>query len=167
MGAIQAAGFAAKYPHLTDRLILADGFARLDEEVAKDRIESITQRVSTLGMAGYADFYLDTTLMAELSGERRSELKEAIARMKPEAYLESTTVCFSADITGLLPDVKARTLVLVGEKDQKTPMACAQVFADGIGDSRIRVVPGAGHLACVDAPEEFASLIEEFLDSDD
>jgi pimeloyl-ACP methyl ester carboxylesterase len=59
-----------------------------------------------------------------------------------------------------LPLIDAPTLLLWGEQDRIMPRSYAEKFAAGIaGRSEIRVIPGAGHLAELDRPEETAAAI--------
>ena len=59
-----------------------------------------------------------------------------------------------------LPLIAAPTLLLWGEHDRIMPRSYADRFANGIaGNSEIRVIPGAGHLAELDKPEETAAAI--------
>jgi len=63
-----------------------------------------------------------------------------------------------------LPLVQAPTLLLWGEQDQIMPRSYADVFAKGIaGKTEVRVIPGAGHLAEMDKPNEVAQAILGFL----
>ncbi|MDB5411563.1 MAG: alpha/beta hydrolase fold [Rhodospirillales bacterium] len=57
--------------------------------------------------------------------------------------------------------IRAETLLVWGEADRVLAPSYAQRFADGIsGKSRIEIIPGAGHLADLDAP---GAVAEEVL----
>jgi pimeloyl-ACP methyl ester carboxylesterase len=59
-----------------------------------------------------------------------------------------------------LPLITAPTLLLWGEEDRIAPRSYADKFAAGIpGEAEIRTIPGAGHLAELDKPEETAAAI--------
>jgi pimeloyl-ACP methyl ester carboxylesterase len=59
-----------------------------------------------------------------------------------------------------LPLVQAPTLLLWGAEDKILPQSYARRFAEGIrGQSEIRVIAGAGHLAELDQPDAIASAI--------
>lgn len=60
--------------------------------------------------------------------------------------------------------ITAPTLLVWGEHDRVVPPAYAKRFAIGItGPTTLRQVPGAGHLATVDAPERVAETLADFL----
>ena len=54
-------------------------------------------------------------------------------------------------------------LILWGERDQCVPMAHGNAFHDGIANSEFAMIAGAGHLPHLEAPEECAKLIQDFL----
>jgi len=55
------------------------------------------------------------------------------------------------------------TLVIVGEDDKPDFKAIARHLAEEIDGSELVVVPGAGHLVGVEAPDELNALLLEFL----
>jgi len=57
------------------------------------------------------------------------------------------------------------TLIVVGDQDVATPPAMAERMQAGIPDSRLVIIPGAGHTSTVEEPEAVTSAIEDFLDS--
>lgn len=54
-------------------------------------------------------------------------------------------------------------LALHGEHDRVAPVAVSARLAAALPDARLRVVAGAGHWIHVDRPEEFLTLVEEFV----
>jgi pimeloyl-ACP methyl ester carboxylesterase len=60
--------------------------------------------------------------------------------------------------------ITAPTLLLWGEQDRLIPPSYAKRFASGIaGPTTLRQIPGAGHLAQIDAPEAVAQAVLDFL----
>ncbi len=70
--------------------------------------------------------------------------------------------------TGLakrLPRIRGPVMLVWGEEDRVAPFGYARRYADAIGGgARIERVPGAGHLAELDAPDEVARRVLAFLD---
>jgi pimeloyl-ACP methyl ester carboxylesterase len=68
--------------------------------------------------------------------------------------------------TGLirrLPLIKAPTLILWGEQDRLMPRSYAAAIAEAItGTTETMIVPGAGHLAELDRPDEVAAAVVRF-----
>ncbi|ALG86088.1 alpha/beta fold hydrolase [Gordonia phthalatica] len=59
--------------------------------------------------------------------------------------------------------IDAPSLIVWGEHDALVPAVYAQEFADRIPDSRVVVVPGAGHIPQVEATAETYHAVSEFL----
>jgi 3-oxoadipate enol-lactonase len=62
-----------------------------------------------------------------------------------------------------LPDLAVPTLVAYGEEDTLNRPLCEDL-ATKISHARLTSIPGAGHVANLDAPEEFNALLASFLD---
>jgi len=68
------------------------------------------------------------------------------------------------DIRSELGRLTMPVLVLVGEKDRAN-RGLSRVLADALG-AELYLVPGAGHVANLDAPEAFNQALRAFLDED-
>ena len=70
--------------------------------------------------------------------------------------------------TGLakrLPRIRQPVMLLWGEDDRVAPVSYAERFAHALGsEARTERVPGAGHLADLDAPDEAARRVLDFLE---
>ena len=62
-----------------------------------------------------------------------------------------------------LQRVRAPTLVLHGGRDVMTPVASAELLADGIPGAELHVVPGAGHAVPLEHPEATARLLVDWM----
>jgi len=63
-----------------------------------------------------------------------------------------------------LSDLRAETLVVVGDRDQPDFRAIGKRIAHEAPRSRLVIVEGAGHLVALDRPDEFDRLLLEFLE---
>jgi proline iminopeptidase len=62
-----------------------------------------------------------------------------------------------------LERVSRPTLVIVGEHDRTTTPRAARMLHDGIRDSELVVVPNAGHMSYVEAPDTYLDAVRAFL----
>ena len=62
-----------------------------------------------------------------------------------------------------LPEIAVPTLVLAGRLDRFTPASVQQRMADLIPDSELVWFDDAGHLLPIEAPDEVAAAIVDFL----
>ena len=62
-----------------------------------------------------------------------------------------------------LPRIKAPTLIATSEKDLVVPEAYGPAWKQAITGAELATIPGAGHLAELDEPEAFATLVKAFI----
>ena len=77
-------------------------------------------------------------------------------------FILLTNSMMELDFSKDLKRVQCNTLVLCGENDRANKRA-AKKLADQILKAEIRTVKGAGHEINVEAPEQLASILNEFL----
>ncbi|MFF4052790.1 alpha/beta fold hydrolase [Streptomyces chartreusis] len=115
---------------------------------------------TTLGRL-VADESVHSELLDELAGIR---LRQAL---RPGA--ESAFRSMFADVDDPPPPELAHiatpVLALHGERDRVSPVEVSERLVDSLSDARLKVVAGAGHWIHVDRPDEFCSLVGEFLSS--
>ena len=71
----------------------------------------------------------------------------------------------SFDTYERLPQVKAATLIVHGDRDQLIPVENAEVLRKRIQGSQVQIVPDVGHMFFWEKPQESAGAIVEFLSS--
>ena len=62
-----------------------------------------------------------------------------------------------------LEEIKVPTLVIVGDMDDDSEMAIADVLTTRINGAQKTIVPGSAHLPSVEKPEEFNQVVLNFL----
>ncbi|MDX6506907.1 MAG: proline iminopeptidase [Gaiellaceae bacterium] len=184
-GGVAAIAYASKHPDRVERLILASTLPRHgpDQEAAMQA--AIEERA---GEPWYEDAL--AALKTELEGTfvDGRELMELVQRMMPlyfarygaaeRAYIEALNgeeLCVDAtrlwekeifehfDLRPQLPSLTMPTLVITGELDFITGPSCAAELTEGIPSPETVVLPGAGHMIFVEAPEEFREGVLSFL----
>ena len=63
-----------------------------------------------------------------------------------------------------LPMITSRTLVVWGERDALVPLPLGELLARSIAGAQLAVIPHAGHVVMVDAPDEFNAAVLTFVD---
>jgi pimeloyl-ACP methyl ester carboxylesterase len=97
-------------------------------------------------------------IIAKVSGRVGSRDYRAAGTMRP-----TLVKLVNEDLTPILPAIQAPTLILWGDCDQEVPRSAMENMATKIPQSRLVVFSGAGHFPFLDAPEEFATTLQEFL----
>ena len=67
------------------------------------------------------------------------------------------------DLTHLLPNIYAPTLLIWGENDDATPLSDAKIMESKIPDAGLVVLEGAGHYSFLDQPFVYFKVINSFL----
>lgn len=76
---------------------------------------------------------------------------------------ESFKLIIKEYLDGRLKDVTNKTLLIFGEKDKETPIYMAKRLNEGIRNSRLIVLPKAGHFCFMEQPLKFNTEVREFL----
>jgi pimeloyl-ACP methyl ester carboxylesterase len=85
--------------------------------------------------------------------------------VEPEAYDRQSQAYLRFDALDQLGDIRAATLVIVGEQDLLTPPWVAREVAAGIPGARLELVTGEGssHVLPLERPDDFNRLAMNFL----
>lgn len=67
------------------------------------------------------------------------------------------------DLREVLTHIEVPTLLVYGDSDVRAPLPVAEDLHAAISGSTLVVLPGAGHLCNIEAPEEFSRAVRDFL----
>jgi pimeloyl-ACP methyl ester carboxylesterase len=108
----------------------------------------------------FGQTFLNDPARAELKRQWREHM---IANHRVGISRAVTGVCTRASILDEIKRIKIPTLILMGEEDAAIPIEQAQRIHFQITDSKLMIVPRAGHTLSVEEPAAVASLLEEFI----
>lgn len=171
MGGYVAQHVAARHPERVRGLILCDTKLDADTPEARAGRAGLSAKVGRRGAGLLADTMLGT-LLAQ-SAEARAQprrtaieelLRQTIAR-QPVATIQAALAAMGdrPDMTDTMRSLAIPTLLVVGEEDTFTPPAIMQRMESILPDARLLIVPRAGHLVPLEAPEVFNAAVLEFL----
>jgi pimeloyl-ACP methyl ester carboxylesterase len=95
----------------------------------------------------------------------RRYLEAKSASDRPRDYARQAHACARHDALDRLHRIAAPTLVVSGTDDRLTPPPYAEELAKAIAGADLRYIHGAGHLAYLEAPDEFARVALRFLET--
>jgi pimeloyl-ACP methyl ester carboxylesterase len=84
------------------------------------------------------------------------------ADVRPESMRTQVRVMAEGDQRDLLPRIAVPTLLIWGELDARSPLGVARQFEEAIPDTKLVLIPGAGHLSNLEQPELVNEAIREF-----
>ncbi len=170
MGGCIALQFALRHPAKLNRLILCDCRAVADPpEVQKTRYEA-ADRVLREG-PGFLAEAMPARLFSAHTREQNpavvTAVQEVIRRTAPTGVAGgSRALADRADVSGRLTEITCPTLVIVGTEDIISPVAEMRTISQGLVRGDLVEVPGAGHMAPLEAPEIVNRAIAEWLARD-
>ncbi|MFN8343389.1 MAG: alpha/beta hydrolase [Spirosomataceae bacterium] len=171
MGGNIALNFAAKYPERVLKVVAADanidGFTDYTRELNSmfDKIIGLASR------QGWHDeeqaIWLRMPLMRLYAADDKAliNLSEITADYNGDHFINPRiNPYFGLPTTQeLLPNIKALTLVIVGEKDEKSILHIGQMLREKIPNAQQEIIKGAGHLSNMDKPKVFNKAVLQFL----
>lgn len=152
-----------KYPELVRSLTLlctspAFGLDGTDpDEWRNNRLRGL----ETFGTVAAAAPVILTSLAGPNAQHVVPEACEAMARIPMDGMLTSLSILPSHDSRAILPEITAPTLVVVGADDDETPPSYSQALVDLLPNARLAMIPGAGHLLNLEAPDAVNAVILE------
>lgn len=144
LGALLAARVAAARPELVDRLVLISPAG--------------ATRRSVLGHA----LPLARSL-ADVSPRFARTLVRDALRAGPGGLWAGARIATRTSLRYVLEDVRAPTLVVVGERDPLAPAVHVCTCTAGLPDVRVEVLRGVGHIPMEERPEELSRLLRDFV----
>ena len=155
-GARVAIRLAVKWPSRVGKLIFVNGAG-----VRSPRRLRVAFRVWLMRFA---------KKVAPLLGSLGLRAKDWLySRMASRDYLNAGSLrptfvrIVNEDLTGELPAIRAKTLLVWGDHDTETPLASGQIMQRLIKGSRLVVLKNAGHYSYLDQYTRFSIEIKRFL----
>ena len=173
LGGWMAAELATRSPERVGKLVLVspvglyiDGapvgqiFGRSPAELAEDLFADQSQPMAQM-MHALSEKMGDLMSMAEVP---IAILMPMWASMSATAKIGWNPYLHNPKLRSRLRRVTAPTLIVAGARDGLLPRAHPEAYAEGITGARLEVLEGAGHMVPLERPEEFATLVRNFLD---
>jgi 3-oxoadipate enol-lactonase len=154
-------------PERFTSLILADTKAEADTAEGREGRRRMSALLRERGVGAVADSMLPK-LLSESS--QKGELPGVVRSLIEANSVDGVDHAINAlmgrpDSTPDLAGVRLPVLVVVGEHDVLTPRADSERITAAVERSQLAVIPGAGHLSNLEAPQAFSTALTNFLSS--
>ncbi|MEP3278419.1 MAG: 3-oxoadipate enol-lactonase [Stappiaceae bacterium] len=163
VGGLIALGLLDKRPDLVRALVLSDTAPKIGtHEMWSSRISAIRQG----GLENAADDIMQRWFPSRMRKENPTEValwRHMMSRTPVEGYLGTCEAIMHTDFTHVASALSVPSLCIVGSEDGATPVSLVTAMSETIPDSRLEIIDGAGHLPCIQYPDQIAALIEAFL----
>ncbi|HBG74320.1 MAG: hypothetical protein A2X25_13450 [Chloroflexi bacterium GWB2_49_20] len=165
MGGTIAQQLTFDFPHLVSKLVLANTFAVLRPATLGGWWYFIQRfiLVHSLGLPVQAEFVANRIFARPEQETLRNEMIQQITKADPRAYRAAMRSLGTYNSRRRLCEIKVPTLVITGEEDTTVQPTHQAQMAGWIPGARQVIMPDAGHAASVEFPNEFNSILLEFL----
>ena len=165
-GGTLALALYGRHPETPSSLVLASSYAGWAGslpagEVAErlDRALAELERPPEEWVSDYIPGFLTDAAPPGLAEEIETIMRD----LHPAGSRTMLAAMAEADLRDVLPRIEVPTLLLYGELDTRSPLALAEELHRGIPGSRLVVLPGVGHVASAERPDEFDAAVRDFL----
>jgi 3-oxoadipate enol-lactonase/4-carboxymuconolactone decarboxylase len=162
MGGMVGQWLGASAPDRLTHLVLANTSARLDAAAMETRRRTVLEG----GMAAIVDMVLGRFFSPETLARRDPDVasvRRTLLNTDPRGYASCCAAIRDMDQTGLLPQIRVPTLIIVGDRDASTPWSGhGEVLARAIPGVRVVHLPTA-HLSNLERPRSFSAALLDFL----
>ena len=166
MGTLVCQQLSLAHPERVQALILAGALAGSPPAgtIVGPWVERIVEEIEAKGL----DEYLKTIVPFWFSPDFDPTAISSFTRDSFKAG-QHAAVAFCRAVSGFsirdkLSRIKVPTLIVVGERDGRTPVEEAESINRRIPDAWLKIIKSAGHMANVEKPEEFNRAVRTFLD---
>ncbi len=151
--------FASLYPERIKSLILCDSAGIKPEPGLKTMIIFWLARVgNAIFTPKHLQRFKDSARNIFYIFLRNKDYVKANGTMK-----KTIKKVLDEDLFSDLAKIKTKTLIVWGEQDRMVPLEYAHVFKENIENSKLEIIPKAGHSPHLENPKKLSEIILEFL----
>lgn len=161
IGGLIAQGLAVKRMDLMRAMVLSNTGAKIGtKQMWHDRIAA----VQSGGIEALADTVMQRWFAKEFCATPELELwRNMLTRQPDTGYAGCSAAISGSDFYATTATLRLPTLGIAGSEDGSTPPDLVRETVDLIPGSQFHLIRRAGHLPCVEKPEEFARVISDFM----
>lgn len=167
LGGMIALELALRHPARVRRLVIVASSPAFGSRDPAFREAFLAARQKPLdegqGMAGVAAGLVPAMLGPAAAPGAAPAAIAAMASVDEAAYRTTLATLTGFDRRADLPRVSQPALLIAGEADQTAPPRGMARMAEAMPDARLLVIPGAGHLLPLEAPDAFHAALLDFL----
>jgi len=169
-GGMIAQHFTLMYPEKVGGLVLVDTSSFIDT-----LLELIIKAWIKATEIGGSEFRYDMSLPALFAESYIKKNPEAILVMRennirnnPQKHIVNLAKsCLKHNINDRTLEIKAPTLIIVGEEDILIPLKYSKILHEKIKGSKLVIIKDCGHVPPIEKPEEFNKIVLDFLKDHD
>ena len=163
IGGMIAQGLAVKRLDLIRSMVLSNTAAKIGNPALwDDRIAAVYAG----GIESLADAVMERWFSADFRAKPELELwRNMLVQQANDGYAGCSAAISGTDFYTPTSGLRLPCLGIAGTEDGSTPPDLVRETTDLIPGSKFHLIRRAGHLPCVEQPEEYARVLTEFLHS--
>ncbi|SFO86648.1 3-oxoadipate enol-lactonase [Tranquillimonas alkanivorans] len=161
IGGMIAQGLAVKRLDLVRGMVISNTAAKIGTpEMWQERIDGVRKG----GIEALADAVLERWFARPFrETDAFAAWRNMLVRQPVEGYAGCSAAIAGTDMLAATAQLTLPTLAIAGSEDGSTPPDLVRETAELVKGARFELIRGAGHLPCVEKPEEYAALLTGFL----
>ncbi|MBK9797667.1 MAG: alpha/beta hydrolase [Holophagaceae bacterium] len=165
MGGYIALAIAKAYPTMLRGLVLVGTKAGSDSEDAAKEHLAVAQKVMGPGPSAVLEAMASKMLFdSNADTSKTASVRSCMAPANSEGIAGALRgMALRPDVHDVLGKIRVPTLIVSGSDDRVIPPSEAEALAKAIPDSRLSIIPRAGHLVALDQSEAFNEAMKEWL----
>jgi pimeloyl-ACP methyl ester carboxylesterase len=157
-----------RHPEVPRTLVLASAYAgwggSLPPQVTEQRLRQALE-LSELPADEFVSALAPTMFSESTPPELVDRFVASMSGFHPAGFRTLARASAAADLRDALPGIDVPSLLLYGDEDVRSQLDVAERIKAAIPGSRLVVIPSAGHLCNLEAPERFNEEVRGFLRS--
>jgi pimeloyl-ACP methyl ester carboxylesterase len=164
-GGIVALAFQRRHSAMSSALILTSAYAGWVGSLPPEAAEQRLRRALALSddtPEAFVGALLPTMFSKTMPRETVDDFRASMQAFHPRGF-RAMARASAEDVRDVLPHVDVPTLLVYGARDVRAPLTVAETLHAAIRGSKLVVLPDAGHLCNIEAPDEFNDAVRNFL----
>lgn len=157
-----------RHPAIMVSLVLASAYAGWAGSLQPDVVEGRLRRALLEADQPPEDWvrgYIPGFFAGPVPPERVAEMTTIMLDVRAAGIKPMVSAFATADLRDALADITVPTLLLYGERDERSPLTIAHDLSARIPHAQLVVLPGVGHLTNLEAPAAFNASVRAFAQS--
>lgn len=161
IGGMIAQGLAVKRMDQVRAMVISNTAAKIGTpEMWRERIVAC----EAAGIDSLADAVMERWFARAFRETAELEAwRNMLVRQPLHGYIGCSAAIAGSDFYTTTASLTLPTLAIAGSDDGSTPPDLVRETAELVKGSKFALIRGAGHLPCVEKPDEYASLLNSFL----
>ena len=146
-------------PFAVDRIVLTDSAGIRPKQTFRKKIK---RRIYKIGKKFFSSKPV-TKIAPDAMEKFRRRNGSADYNAASPVMRQCLVKVVNEDLTPLIPNINAPTLLIWGDKDDATPLSDGQLMEKLIPDAGLVVFEGSGHYAFLEQGERFCRILDSFF----